>query len=106
MLPSLLGSAELCALAHDLVDVVQQYQQIENTNTTLQMHNTRMKEWDEICVMAINNATGEKRVVVKISLAQLTPAERSQLQLQIGLHNKTLTNPEEVSHQHHPILIH
>lgn len=106
MLTSPLGSAELCALAHDLVDVVQQYQQISNTNTTLQMHNTCMEEYDEISVIAVDQVTGKEKVIVKISLAQLTPAERAQLQLQIGLHNKTLISPEVFNHKNNPILIH
>lgn len=83
-----LGSSELCALAHDLVDIVQQYQQ--HTHTTLKMHNTRMGEWDEICVMTIDTKTHKEKLIIKISLAQLTQAERTQLQLQIGLYNQAL----------------
>ena len=84
------GSAKLCAFAHDLVDVVQHYQHKQHIQTTLQMHNTRMGEWDEICVMAVDAATSTEKLVVKISFAELSQVERAQLQQQVGLYNKTL----------------
>ncbi|CAA6808239.1 MAG: Unknown protein [uncultured Thiotrichaceae bacterium] len=85
-----IGSAKLCTFAHDLVDVVQRYQHKQHGHTTLQMHNTRMGEWDEICVMAVDADTSTEKLVVKISLARLTQVERAQLKLQVGLYNKTL----------------
>jgi hypothetical protein len=83
-----LGSSQLCALAHDLVNIVQQYQHKQPGQTALQMHNTRMGEWDEIRVVTIDSATGKEKPILKISLAQLTPKERKQLQIQVGLYNK------------------
>ncbi len=88
-----IGSAKLCTFAHDLVDVVQRYQHKQHGHTTLQMHNTRMGEWDEISVMAVDAATSTEKLVVKISLAELTAVERAQLKLQVSLYNKTLLGP-------------
>lgn len=85
-----LGSSELCALAHDLVNIVQQYQHKQPAQTTLQMHNTRMGEWDEIRVITVDTASSKEKPIIKISLAQLTQAERSQLQKHVSLYNKTL----------------
>lgn len=88
-----IGSDKLCTFAHDLVSVVQRYQHKQHTQTTLQMHNTRMGEWDEIRVMAVDAANSTEKLVVKISLNQLTPVERAQLKLQVSLYNKTLLGP-------------
>ena len=88
-----IGSARLCTFAHDLVNVVQRYQHKQHGHTTLQMHNTRMGEWDEICVMAVDAVTSTEKLVVKISLAQLTPVERTQLRKQVGLYNEARCDP-------------
>lgn len=85
-----MGSDKLCTFAHDLVNVVQRYQSKKHTHTALQMHNTRMGEWDEIRVMAVDEAGSTEKLVVKISLTDLTPAERSQLKLQVNSYNETL----------------
>ncbi|CAA6815280.1 MAG: Unknown protein [uncultured Thiotrichaceae bacterium] len=100
-----LGSADLCALAHDLVDVLQNYQDKQAPNTTLQMRSTCSGEWDEICVMALDTDAGKEKLIVKISLAQLTPTERGQLQFQIRLYNKTLFNPEKFNHKSNPLSV-
>lgn len=88
-----LGPVDLCALAHDLLGVIQHYQ---HQNTALKMCNTLMGEWDEIRVMAVDAGAGKEKLILKISLAQLTTEERSQLQLQISLHNQALLNSNTV----------
>lgn len=85
-----LGSSELCALAHDLVNIVQQYQYKQPDQTALQMHSMRMGEWDEIRVVTIDSVTNKEKPIIKISLAQLSPAERKQLQTQVGLYNQAM----------------
>lgn len=80
-----LETSDLCALAKDLTATVQQYQQSIKTN--LRMYSHQENEWDEIYVVAEDD-DGQERMIVRVSLNHLTPVERRQLQLTIGLQNE------------------
>lgn len=88
---TVLTPSHLCALAQELAEVATYYQAKNQQKQKLTMNNSQTNDQDEIYVISEDLETRKKWPIVRVALTKLSEEERAQLNLQIAIHNKTIT---------------